>query len=177
MVIPGPSAWIPKPAMIVPVKIRQLIAIWSIAQSVMESLNQFPEDVAPSALQVSFGIKALTHSILHIFYSFLSLLASYFWHASIIPLFKRLCFYVLLAFLCSFCLSHILLFLVDCKKESTISLSLPHTAVQPSTEPLFFTIPLTTARPEPEFPFPFPFRKKRVMMSHDNNDARAEKLV
>ena len=79
----------------------------------MESLNQFPEDVAPSALQVSFGIKALTHSILHIFYSFLSLLASYFWHASIIPLFKRLCFYVLLAFLCSFCLSHILLFLVD----------------------------------------------------------------
>lgn len=47
------------------------------------------------------------------FYSFLSLLASYFWHASIIPLFKRLCFYVLLAFLCSFCLSHILLFLVD----------------------------------------------------------------
>lgn len=79
----------------------------------MESLNQFPEDVAPSALQVSFGIKALTHSILHIFYSFLSLLASYFWHASIIPLFKRLCFYVLLAFLCSFCLSQILLFLVD----------------------------------------------------------------
>lgn len=79
----------------------------------MESLNQFPEDVAPSALQVSFGIKALTHSILHIFYSFLSLLASYFWHASIIPLFNRLCFYVLLAFLCSFCLSHILLFLVD----------------------------------------------------------------
>lgn len=49
--------------------------------------------------------------------------------------------------------------------------------VQPSTEPLFFTIPLTTTRPEPEFPFPFPFRKKRVMMSHDNNDARAEKLV
>lgn len=47
------------------------------------------------------------------FYSFLSLLASYFWHASIIPLFQRLCFYVLLAFLCSFCLSHILLFLVD----------------------------------------------------------------
>lgn len=145
----------------------------------MESLNQFPEDVAPSALQVSFGIKALTHSILHIFYSFLSLLASYFWHASIIPLFKRLCFYVLLAFLCSFCLSHILLFLVDwvVKKESIFSLSLPHTAVQPSTEPLFFTIPLTTTRPEPEFPFPFPFRKKRVMMSHDNNDARAEKLV
>lgn len=88
----------------------------------MESLNQFPEDVAPSALQVSFGIKALTHSILHIFYSFLSLLASYFWHASIIPLFKRLCFYVLLAFLCSFCLSHILLFLVDCKKESTVTI-------------------------------------------------------
>lgn len=66
---------------------------------------------------------------------------------------------------------------LSCKKESIISLSLPHTAVQPSTEPLFFTIPLTTTRPDPEFPFPFPFRKKRVMMSHDNNDARAEKLV
>ncbi|XP_022809963.1 kielin/chordin-like protein [Stylophora pistillata] len=48
--------------------------------------------------------------------------------------------------------------------------------VQPPTEPVFFTIPLITTRPEPEFPFPFPFGKKRDMMSRIDNNARDEKM-
>lgn len=83
----------------------------------MESLNQFPEDVAPSALQVSFRIKALTHSILHIFYSFLSLLASYFWHASIIPLLNAFAFmFYLLSFVPFVCLTFCYFWLIVKKK-------------------------------------------------------------